>query len=81
MNADLFDTMVRFVTNMASLSNVASIIVEHRRGLADVAPARIRMDLFRYATERAVRSREKKFSRSSGRLGPSFNVAVRLVHS
>ena len=50
MNADHFDTMVRFVTNMASLSNVASIIVEHRRGLADVAPARIRMDLFRYAT-------------------------------
>ena len=55
MNADhfVFDTMVRFVTNMVSLSHVASIIVEHRRGLAEVDPARIRMGLFSFDTVQA----------------------------
>ena len=50
MNADHFDTTVWFVKHKASLSNVDAIIVEHRRDLAEVAPARIRMDLFRSMT-------------------------------
>ena len=55
------DTPIRFVKHKASLSSVAIIIVEHRRGLAEVAPARFRMDLFRSMTVCQKRSRKQKF--------------------
>ena len=38
-SADDLGTSIRFVSHKASLSSVTIIIVEHRRGLADVAPA------------------------------------------
>ena len=54
------DTPIRFVKHKASLSSVAIIIVEHRRGLAEVAPARFRMDLFRSTTVGQKRSQAAK---------------------
>ena len=49
-NADDLGTSIRFVSNKASLSSVANTIVEHRRDLDEVTPARFRMDLFRSTT-------------------------------
>ena len=65
----------------ASLSSVAIIIVEHRRGLAEVAPARFRMDLFRSTTVGQKRSRDQKFCSCHGRLGTPLNVADRSLQS
>ena len=58
-SADDLGTSIRFVSHKASLSSVAIIIVEHRRGLAEVAPARFRMDLFRSTTVGQKRSRDQ----------------------
>ena len=78
-NADDLGTSIRFVSNKASLSSVAIIIVEHRRGLAEVAPARVRMDLFRSTTVGQKRSRDQKFCSCHGRLGTPLNVADRSL--
>ena len=59
-SADDLGTSIRFVSHKASLSSVAIIIVEHRRGLAEVAPARVRMDLFRSTTVGQKRSQAAK---------------------
>ena len=80
-NADDLVNPIRFVSHKASGSSVADVIAEHRRDLAEVAPARIRMDLFRWTTVGQKRSWEQKFYCCGGRLGPPLNVAIRLVHS
>ena len=59
-NADDLVTSIRFVSNKASLSSVANTVVEHRRDLDEVTPARFRMDLFRSTTVGQKRSQAAK---------------------
>ena len=63
-------------THKASVSSVANIIVEHSTDLDEVAPARIRMDLFR---SRPIAKRtfwEQKFCHCHGRLGYSTGTGM-----
>ena len=79
--ADDLGTPVQFADHKASLAVVASIIAEHRRGLAEVGTARLLMDMFRLATVGEKCSPRQKFCSCGARLGTSQNVAIRTVHS